>query len=254
MLSKSQIILLKSLQHKKDRLEHGLFLVEGYKSVIEFINSPYQIEAIYHSTSFDPKVLNLSQKINSYNISVTDIQKISSLKTPQQIAALVKIPKWPQLNNANLKQKFSIVLDGLQDPGNMGTIIRTADWFGIGNIICSEDTVDAYNPKVVQASMGSLSRIRVDYANLATQLPKIELPIFGAMLRGENIYHTNFGAEGLIVMGNEGNGLRPEIEKLVTRAVTIPRTGNAESLNVAIAAAIFCSEISRNLNNNVGSQ
>jgi len=254
MLSKSQIILLKSLQHKKDRLEHGLFLVEGYKSVIEFINSPYQIEAIYHSASFDPKVLKLSQKINLYNISVTDIQKISSLKTPQEISALVKIPKWLPLNNAQLKQKFSLVLDGIQDPGNMGTIIRTADWFGIGNIICSEDTVDTYNPKVVQASMGSLSRIRVHYANLAAVLPKIELPIFGAMLAGENIYRTNFGAGGLIVMGNEGNGLRPEIERLISKAVTIPRAGSAESLNVAIAAAIFCSEISRNSNNNVGSQ
>jgi TrmH family RNA methyltransferase len=254
MLSKSQIILLKSLQHKKDRLEHGLFLVEGYKSVIEFINSPYQIEAIYHSASFDPKVLKLSQKINLYNISVTDIQKISSLKTPQEISALVKIPKWPPLNNAQLKQKFSLVLDGIQDPGNMGTIIRTADWFGISNIICSEDTVDAYNPKVVQASMGSLSRIIVHYTDLAAALPIIGLPMFGAMLNGENIYHTNFGAEGLIVMGNEGNGLRPEIERLISKAVTIPRAGSAESLNVAIAAAIFCSEISRNSNNNVGSQ
>jgi TrmH family RNA methyltransferase len=254
MLSKSQIILLKSLQHKKDRVEHGLFLVEGYKSVTEFINSPYQIEAIYHTASFDPKVLKLSQKINLYNISVTDIQKISSLKTPQQIAALVKIPNLPALNNAHLKQKFSLVLDGIQDPGNIGTIIRTADWFGISNVICSEDTVDVYNPKVVQASMGSLSRIRVYYTDLAAVLPKIGLPIFGAMLNGENIYHTNFGAEGLIVMGNEGNGLRSEIEKLVNRAVTIPRAGNTESLNVAIAAAIFCSEISRNSNNNVGSQ
>ncbi len=136
----------------------------------------------------------------------------------------------------------------------MGTIIRTADWFGINNIICSEDTVDVYNPKVVQASMGSLSRINVHYTGLAAALPKIGLPIFGAMLNGENIYRTSFGAEGLIVMGNEGNGLRPEIEKLVSKAVTIPRTGNAESLNVAIAAAIFCSEISRNSNNNVGSQ
>ena len=251
MLSKSQIILLKSLQHKKDRVEHGLFLVEGYKSVTEFINSPYQIEAIYHTASFDPKVLKLSQKINLYNISVTDIQKISSLKTPQEIAALVKIPNLPALNNAHLKQKFSLVLDGIQDPGNMGTIIRTADWFGISNVICSEDTVDAYNPKVVQASMGSLSRINVYYTSLTAALPKIDLPVFGAMLNGENIYHTNFGAEGLIVMGNEGSGLRPEIERLITKAVTIPRTGNAESLNVAIAAAIFCSEISRNSNNNV---
>jgi TrmH family RNA methyltransferase len=245
MLSKSQISLLKSLQHKKERSEHGLFLVEGYKSVIEFINSPYQIEAIYHTAPLSPKVLKLSQKINISEISVTDIEKISSLKTPQEIAALVKIPAWPALNNAKFKQKFSIVLDGIQDPGNMGTIIRTADWFGIRDIICSEDTVDAYNPKVVQASMGSLSRINIYYADLAAVLPKIGLPIFGATLNGENIYRTDFGNEGFIVMGNEGNGLRPEIERLIGKAVSIPRTGAAESLNVAIATALFCSEINR---------
>jgi len=245
MLSKSQISLLKSLQHKKERREHGLFLVEGYKSVIEFINSPYQIQAIYHTASFDPKVLKLSQKINLCEISVTDIEKISSLKTPQVIIALVKIPAWPVLNNAQLKQKFSIVLDGVQDPGNMGTIIRTADWFGISQVICSEDTVDAYNPKVVQASMGSLSRINVYYTNLSTILPQLNLPVFGAMLDGENIYHTDFGDEGLIVMGNEGNGMSPEIERLINKAITIPNLGKAESLNVAIATALFCSEIKR---------
>src|SRR6185312_2814976 len=179
MLSKSQISFLKSLQHKKDRLEHGLFLVEGYKSVIEFINSTYQIEAIYHTASFDSKVLKLSQKMNLCETSVIDFQKISSLKTPQEILALVKIPNWPQLSNINLRQKFSLVLDGLQDPGNMGTIIRTADWFGISDIICSEDTVDVYNPKVVQASMGSLARINVHYIDIESVLPQIGLPIYG---------------------------------------------------------------------------
>jgi TrmH family RNA methyltransferase len=245
MLSKSQISLLKSLQHKKERRENGLFLVEGYKSVIEFINSPYQVETIYHTGSFDPKVLKLSQKMNLSEISVTDMDKISSLKTPQQITALIKIPVWPALINTKLKQKFSLVLDGVQDPGNMGTIIRTADWFGIEHIICSEDTVDAYNPKVVQASMGSLSRINVYYTDLTAILPQLKLPVFGAVLDGEDIYSTNFGAEGLIVMGNEGNGLRPEVAQLITKAVTIPRKGGAESLNVGIATALFCSEIAR---------
>lgn len=245
MLSKSQISLLKSLQHKKDRIEHGLFLVEGYKSVIEFINSTYQIEAIYYTAPLNPKVLKLSQKINLSEISVANVQKFSSLKNPPEIAALVKIPNQSVLNNTKLKGKFSLVLDGMQDPGNMGTIVRTADWFGIRDIICSEDTVDVYNPKVVQASMGSLSRVNVHYTHLPTALPQIGLPVFGAMLNGENIYHTDFGTEGLIVMGNEGNGLRPEIEKLISKSVTIPGSGKAESLNVAIAAALFCSEINR---------
>jgi TrmH family RNA methyltransferase len=254
MLSKSQISLLKSLQHKKDRTGHGLFLVEGYKSVIEFINSSYQAEAIYHTASFAPKMLKLSRKINLYEISVTDLEKISSLKTPQDVVALVKIPAWPVPDNAQLKQKFAIILDGIQDPGNMGTIIRTADWFGIGYIICSMDTVDVYNPKVVQASMGSLSRIRVHYADLAATIPQINIPVFGAMLNGESIYQTDFGHEGLIVMGNEGNGVRPDIERLISKAVTIPRIGHAESLNVGIATALFCSEIRRNSNNNIDSQ
>jgi TrmH family RNA methyltransferase len=246
MLSKSQISLLKSLQHKKFRKEHGLFLVEGYKSVIEFVNAAYQVDTIYHTPEIASKMMNLSRKINFQEISLTDLEKISSLKTPQEVIGLVKIPKWPQLNYNLLKNRFSLVLDGVQDPGNMGTIIRTADWFGIADIICSDDTVDVYNPKVVQATMGSLARVNVHYGDLMTILPEIKLPLFGAMLDGENIYSTNFGNEGLLAMGNEGNGLRPEIQALINKKVTIPRIGHAESLNVAIATAILCSEIKRN--------
>ena len=245
MLSKSQINSLKSLQQKKFRREQGFFLVEGHKSIAEFVDSAYRIEAIYHTPAFDSKVLNLSQKINSSEISASDLEKISSLKTPQDIVAKISIPKWSALGQNDLKGQFSLVLDGVQDPGNMGTIIRIADWFGIQNIICSEDTVEAYNPKVVQAGMGSLARTKVHYVSLVDFLPKIKLPVFGALLNGNNIYSTDFGDEGLIVMGNEGNGIRPEIEKLVAKAFTIPRIGKAESLNVAIATALFCSEISR---------
>jgi len=245
MLSKSQINLLKSLQHKKFRREAGLFLVEGHKSIIEFINSPYQAEVVYHIPAFDPKVLKLSQKINLCEISVTELEKVSSLKTPQDAIAQIKIPEWPALRHEELKGQFALVLDGIQDPGNMGTIIRIADWFGIGHIICSEDTVDAYNPKVVQACMGSLARVKVYYTDLRDFLGSVKLPVFGALLDGTNIYEADFGNEGLIIMGNEGNGIRPEIEKLVEKAITIPRVGKAESLNVAIATALFCSEVSR---------
>ena len=247
MLSKSQISLLQSLQHKKFRREHGAFLVEGYKSVSEFANSAYHINTIYHTNAIAPKLLNLSQKINFEEISVNNIEKISALTTPPDIIAVVKIPQWPAIQYSTLQKKFSLVLDGIQDPGNMGTIIRTADWFGIENIICSEDCVDVYNPKVVQATMGSLSRVNVHYTDIASVIHEVKLPVFGALLDGENIYNTNFGTEGLIVMGNEGNGLRPDIIKLVSKAITIPRAGKAESLNVAIATAIFCSEINRNI-------
>jgi len=246
MLSKSQVSFLQSLQHKKFRREHGLFLVEGYKSVSEFANSAYQIEAIYHTPAIAPKMLNLSHKISISEISSNILEKISTLKTPQDIIALVKIPDWPTLDSSTLQKKFSLVLDGIQDPGNMGTIIRTVDWFGIDNIICSEDCVDAYNPKVVQATMGSLARTNIYYTAIAPLLSKTNLPVFGALLDGENIYQTNFGTEGLLVMGNEGNGLRPDIKALVNKAITIPRIGVAESLNVAIATAIFCNEIQRN--------
>jgi TrmH family RNA methyltransferase len=246
MLSKSTISLLKSLQQKKFRIEHGLFLVEGHKSVIDFAHSAYQIVTIYHTNGIDPKLLKLSGKINFSEISLTDLEKISSLRSPQDIIALIKMPEWPVLKAEELKGKFAIALDGIQDPGNMGTIIRTADWFGIQHIICSDDTVDVYNPKVVQATMGSLAHVNVYYVDLAKFLGSINLPLFGALLDASNIYKTDFGSEGLVVMGNEGNGLRPEIIKLVQKAVTIPRNGNAESLNVSIATAIFCSEIKRN--------
>ena len=245
MLSKSQIGLLKSLQQKKFRREHGLFLVEGYKSVTEFAGSAYQIESVYHTPGAATLLNKLPKELNFQEISDSELQKISSLAAPQQVAALVKIPRWPALNVQELQGRFSIVLDGIQDPGNLGTIIRTADWFGISHLICSEDTVEAYNPKVVQATMGSLARVRVHYTHLPEILPALQLPVYGALLHGSSIYHTDFGNEGLIVMGNEGNGLRPEVERLVTHAVTIPRMGEAESLNVAVATAIFCSELSR---------
>ena len=190
-------------------------------------------------------MLKLSRKMNFNEISLTDVEKISTMKTPQDIIALVKMPEWPVLSENVLQNKFSIVLDGIQDPGNMGTIIRTADWFGIKHIICSDDTVDVYNPKVVQATMGSIAHVNVYYTGLEAFLAKIKLPVFGALLEGENIYKTNFGSEGLVIMGNEGNGLRPEIQKLVSKSITIPRIGKAESLNVAIATALFCSEITR---------
>ncbi|MEX8548630.1 MAG: TrmH family RNA methyltransferase [Mucilaginibacter sp.] len=243
----NQISFLKSLQQKKHRKAHGLFLVEGLKSVSDFLHSDfYTVKTVFHTPHSASKMLKVSGKIKLEEVSSAELEKISSLTTPQEVIALVAIPETNQIEPQQLADKFTLVLDGIQDPGNLGTIIRTADWFGISQIICSEDTVDVYNPKVVQATMGSLSRIKVHYANLLLLLPQIKQPVFGAMLHGENIYQTNFGSEGLILMGNEGNGIRPEIQDLINRQITIPQTGKAESLNVAIATAIFCNEISRN--------
>ena len=156
-------------------------------------------------------------------------------------------PKAIPLNPEVLKNCFSLVLDGVQDPGNLGTIIRTADWFGFKNIICSLTTAERYNPKTIQATMGSLPRVNMYYEDLALVLPQVEVPIYGALLEGKSIYNTPFGTEGLLILGNEGQGISEEVIKFIQHPVTIPRVGKAESLNVAISAGIFCSEISRNI-------
>lgn len=246
MISKSQISFIKSFQQKKIRKQHGLFIVEGLKSISEFINSDYIIDTIFHTENVMPKLVNLSQNLKLVEISASDLSKISTLTSPQQVLALVKIPEFRLLTTEMLKGSFTLALDGIQDPGNLGTIIRTADWFGVKHLICSEDTVDVYNSKVVQATMGSLARVHVKYTNLEQFLEDPKVPIFGTLLDGESIYTTRFRNEGIVVLGNEGNGIRPEIINHISRKVTIPRFGGAESLNVAICAAIFCSEMRRN--------
>ncbi|WP_424290235.1 TrmH family RNA methyltransferase [Daejeonella sp.] len=246
MISKSQISFIKSLQQKKIRKEHGLFVVEGLKSVSEFIHSHYTVDTIYYIENVMPKLGNLSHNIKPIEISISELTKISALSSPQQILALVKIPEHRTLTTQMLKGCFTIALDGIQDPGNLGTIIRTADWFGIKYLVCSGDTVDAYNSKVVQATMGSLSRVHVSYTNLDKFLEQADVPVFGALLEGNSIYKTEFGSEGILILGNEGNGIRSEISRRIQFPVTIPRFGEAESLNVAVSASIFCSEMRRN--------
>lgn len=245
MLPKSQLQFIKSLHQKKFRKEHGLFIVEGLKSITDFFHSDHIIHSIYSIPKVEPKIDIFGKKIKHYPISDHDLQTISTLKTPQGILALVEIPSRRHFDEGELRNQYSIVLDTVQDPGNMGTIIRTADWFGVKHIICSQETVDIYNPKVVQATMGSLARISVLYTDLRVFLKEVQLPIYAAMLNGESIYKTDFGTEGLIVLGNEGNGISADLIDKETKPVTIPSFGNAESLNVAVSAAIFCSEISR---------
>jgi RNA methyltransferase, TrmH family len=246
MLSKSQISFVNALHQKKHRKEHRLFIVEGSKSIVEFTQSIYRVDTIFHTSEAKPKFHQLHRNIKLQEVSETELKKVSTLTTPQDALALVQIPETTDLKPESFKGKFAIVLDGVQDPGNLGTIIRTADWFGFTDIICSQDTVDAYNPKTVQASMGSLSRINVYYEDLATFLSKSTVPIFGALLEGTSIYSKDFGTEGYILLGNEGNGISPKLKEQITDAVTIPRFGSAESLNVAISAAIICSELKRN--------
>lgn len=245
MLSKAQISLIKALQHKKFRTEHGLFVVEGIKSVIEFCHSSYKVQKIITTSEARAKLGKIPQNIKFEEVSNADFDKISSLKTPQGTLALVELPSSENIDLEQLRGKHSLVLDDIQDPGNLGTIIRTAEWFGITKIICSLHTVDAFNPKVVQATMGSLSRVQIYYVDIEQFLAEVSLPVFGALLEGQDIYKTSFGHEGLIVMGNEGNGIRSSLLEKIDQAVTIPRIGQAESLNVAVATTVFCSELVR---------
>ncbi|MET3113779.1 TrmH family RNA methyltransferase [Pedobacter sp. CG_S7] len=248
MLSKSQIGFIKSLHQKKYRKENGIFIIEGIKSIIEFIPSAYQLHSIYYLAEYKSLLPNLPSNIKLFEINNAELDKISTLHTPQGILALVHIPKKGVFNLADLKNNFTLVLDGVQDPGNLGTIIRTADWFGFKNVICSLNTVEIYNPKTIQATMGSLCRVNIYEHDLPEWLMDLEIPIFGALLEGECSYTVDWGKEGVLILGNEGQGISAEVLKLIQHPVTIPRIGSAESLNVAISAGILCSEISRNLN------
>lgn len=248
MLSKSQISFVKSLHQKKYRRENGLFLVEGIKSIKEFIQSSYQIHTIFYTTEQREGLPQLPANINLFEVNNAELAKISTLQTPQGFMALVYIPKNKSVSTESLANQFTLVLDGVQDPGNMGTIIRTADWFGFKQIICSEDTVEAYNPKTVQATMGSLARVNISYVNLVDFISESKIPVFGALLEGKSIYKIDWKKEGLIILGNEGKGITQEVISKVNQPVTIPNFGEAESLNVAVSAAIFCSEIRRTKN------
>lgn len=247
MLSKSQISFIKSLHQKKYRKESGIFIIEGIKSITEFINSSYQLHSLYYTTPYVSLLPKIDTNIKLFEVNNAELNKISTLQTPQGILALVYTPTQQSLNPKTLQNCFSLVLDDVQDPGNFGTIIRTADWFGIKNVICSPNTVEAYNPKTVQATMGSLCRVNVFYTDLNSFLSEVNIPVFGALLNGNDIYATKWSNEGLILLGNEGHGIATNLQSKITVHVTIPRFGQAESLNVAVSAAIFCSELRRSM-------
>jgi TrmH family RNA methyltransferase len=234
MISKSRIRLIKSLQLKKQRILHNMFIVEGEKMVSEAVEwIPEYIETIYYTSEFDINTVNHTS-INTELITTQELKEISTLKTPNKAFAVCK-----SLHNKRPYTDLIISLDGIQDPGNMGTILRLADWFGISHVICSLDTVDCYNPKVLQATMGAIFRVNVEYVDLTDFLKKNELPIFGALLEGENLFKSNLQTKGIILLGNEGNGIKEGNKKYITHPITIPRYGNAESLNVATAGAII---------------
>lgn len=239
MLSKSQFKLIKSLSHKKYRQRQNLFVAEGRKVIQEFLDGGLPLHLLLSvSEAFGPSV---SQRIT---VSEAELQKISFLTTPQTALALFEIPQAVSPPETGLQ----VVLDQVRDPGNLGTIIRLCDWFGVTNLICSPDTVDCYNPKVVQASMGSLARVHVHYLDLVEFLTRQSRPVFGTFLDGANIYKVALPSEGVLVMGNEANGINPNTEACISRRLTIPQFGairETESLNVATATAIALSEFRR---------
>ncbi len=240
MVSKNQIKLINSLQQKKYRKLHNLFIAEGKKVIQELIDANFSLEHLFVTKT------NLFDQKHAANLILdSELKKISALTSANDCLAVFKIKE----NSTSTSSGLELALDTIKDPGNMGTIIRLCDWFGISKIICSEETVDMYNPKVVQATMGSLARVNVVYTNLETYLKATNLEIFGTYMEGENIYTKELPASGILVMGNEANGISSEIESLVTQKISIPRFGNlqqTESLNVATATAIFLSEFKRN--------
>jgi TrmH family RNA methyltransferase len=241
MVSKNQIKLITSLQQKKYRKQEQLFFAEGVKVVQELLNSNFELQDLF-TTKQD--FLTVS-KDKVHAISDSELKKISALTTPNTCLAIFKIPKAKDFAEKGL----IVALDDVRDPGNLGTIIRLCDWFGIETLFCSEETVDIYNPKVVQATMGSISRVNVVYGNLDAFLTKTKLSVFGTFMDGKNIYQETLPKEGIIVMGNEANGISEVVEKLVAERIAIPRFGNlqvTESLNVATATAVILSEFKRN--------
>jgi TrmH family RNA methyltransferase len=239
MVTKSELKYIQSLSDKKVRLESGCFIAEGVKLVGEMIAAGYPLKAVYALDSW----VSPDATLEVTRIEAFELEKMSMLQTPNQVLAVAMMPQ--NTNPIELAGQLTIVLDGIQDPGNLGTIIRTADWFGIPQIVASEDTVDVYNPKVIGASMGSFMRVQVHYKNLAAWMPTVKLPVYGALLEGENIFTTKAPNGGLLVIGSEGKGIRENIIDFVTHPVTIPKTGGAESLNAGIAAGIIIAQLTR---------
>jgi len=271
MLSKQKIKIVSSLKHKKFRDELGLFVAEGEKNVVDLLQK-FSCEMLFATQSWLQNNHNLfdmsaeQREVQIFEVKTSDeLKPVSFLTTPQEVVAVFKIPantlSFRPTGEIACKHEpispFSrndliLALDCVQNTGNLGTIIRIADWFGISNVFCSLDTADVYNPKVVQATMGALANVNVHYVDLQQfikQAKENKIPIFGTFLEGKNIYQQNLPKNGIIVLGNEGNGISAEIENLITEKLLIPnfstKNQTSESLNVAVAAAIVCSEFRR---------
>lgn len=238
MLSKNQVKLIQKLHHKKYRNELNLFIVEGKKSINEFLQAGYNPQLLIATEAF---TTNVPQHLIT-PVSKDELRKVSTLQNPDEGLAIFEQPK----HKGILQEGVIVALDNVQDPGNLGTIIRLCDWFGVETLLCNTQTVDCYNPKVVQASMGSLTRVAVHYLDLAAFLTTTALPVYTMDLEGENLYTATFPKDCILILGNEANGISAEVRALSNEVITIPRFSQhqrTESLNVAMAGAIILSEV-----------
>jgi len=238
LVSKSQIKLITSLQQKKYRDKHGLFIAEGPKIIKELLNASFKLHSLFSTKNLD------FETEQFLLVRQEDLQRISFLKTANTALAIFYKPKKKEL----LKKGVIVALDAIRDPGNLGTIMRLCDWFGIDNLVCSLDTADCYNPKVIQATMGSTARVQVDYLNLDQFIDECNLPVYGGCLNGDSVYEEQFPEDMIVVLGNEANGISESVLDKLSKKITIPQFGElkeTESLNVATATAILLSEIRR---------
>ena len=251
-MTNNELKIFASLKHKKFRQEQGLFLVEGYKSIEELLKSNMEIERIIGSEKALQKLTDLDLDLEHLVIEPANsksLQRISNMKSAADLIAIVHVPKAIK----HQISKGSILIDNIQDPGNLGTIIRTAHWFGFKQIICSKNSVDVFNHKVIQASMGALFKMQVSYADLEQVIPDFQqqnFNILGTFMEGESIYNSSFSDKDIFVLGNEGQGISQTVEALVDKKITIPNFSQGErteSLNISIAGAVVCSEIARQL-------
>ncbi len=249
MLSKNKIKYIRSLEMRKFRNEYGTFVAEGNKLVADLLPA-FACELMIARTSWMATQGNLPVEELLVDED-DDIRKASFLKNPQDVLAVFRQPAW-SIDEVDPANQLVLALDSIQDPGNLGTIIRIADWFGIHHIVCSPDTADVFSPKVVQATMGALARVKVHYTDLEAWLrtqAASNIPLYGTFLDGENMYDKALSGTGILVMGNEGNGIRPEIESLINEKLYIPNypagQETSESLNVAVATAVTCAEFRR---------
>ncbi|MBR5053127.1 MAG: RNA methyltransferase [Bacteroidaceae bacterium] len=248
MLSKARIKWIKSLEMRKYRLLHGAFVAEGPKLVGELLphSNPLYIAATKDWLTHNGHLVRSVKEVDE--VSQQELERASLLRTPQSVLVVFPIPSY-NFQLSTFKDQLVLALDGIQDPGNLGTILRIADWFGIREVLCSEGTADVYNPKCVQSCMGALARVDVHYCNLTKVLRETEMPVYGTFLDGTDIYGEELSENGIIVMGNEGNGISDEVAKLVNRRLLIPNfpkgSQTTESLNVAVATGIVCAEFRR---------